>query len=210
MKPFKKKVKEKIKQYSNEEYLDGYINDEFLTDDGKADIFLNINSLDELYDYKTAYAQTDLHEKVYKHIDAKASMLNNDIPLKLRIIGMKFDNKEQEQIKHIITEHYAIELYKIQKRYRRHRTKAINLLLLGIVFSMIYAIVALTIETVFIKEVLGFLFSFTLWEAFDEVLFTRGELKYYREVITQKLLMEVVFEDVEQEDYELDKEKEVK
>ncbi len=200
MNSFKKKVKEKIKKYSKEEYLDGYINDEFLTDDGKADIFLNINHLEELYDFKTAYAQTDLNEKVYKHIDTKASMLNNDIPLKLRIIGMQFDNKEQEQIKHIITEHYAIELYKIQKRFRRHNIKAINLLLLGIMFLLIYAIIALTLETVFIKEVLGFLFSFTLWEAFDEVLFTQGELKYQREVITQKLLMDIIFDDVEKEE----------
>ncbi len=200
MNSYKKKVKEKIKKYSKEEYLDGYINDEFLTDDGKADIFLNINHLEELYDFKTAYAQTDLNEKVYKHIDTKASMLNNDIPLKLRIIGMQFDNKEQEQIKHIITEHYAIELYKIQKRFRRHNIKAINLLLLGIMFLLIYAIIALTLETVFIKEVLGFLFSFTLWEAFDEVLFTQGELKYQREVITQKLLMDIIFDDVEKEE----------
>ena len=38
------KLKEKIKIYSKEEYLDGYIKNEFLTDDGNANIFLNINT----------------------------------------------------------------------------------------------------------------------------------------------------------------------
>ena len=97
MTSIKKKVKEKIKIYSKEEYLDGYIENEFLTDDGKADIFLNINHLDELYDFKTAYSQVDLNKSVYDLIDTKSSMLNNDIPLKLVIMGMHFDSKEQEE-----------------------------------------------------------------------------------------------------------------
>ena len=36
-------MKEKIRQYSNEHYLDGYIENEFLTQDGDADIYLNID-----------------------------------------------------------------------------------------------------------------------------------------------------------------------
>ena len=48
MSNFKKKVKEKIKQYSKDEYLAGYIQNEYLTKDGDADIYLNINSLNDL------------------------------------------------------------------------------------------------------------------------------------------------------------------
>ena len=195
MTSIKKKVKEKIKIYSKEEYLDGYIENEFLTDDGKADIFLNINHLDELYDFKTAYSQVDLNKSVYDLIDTKSSMLNNDIPLKLVIMGMHFDSKEQEEIEHIISEHYAIELYKIQKKYKRYNTKVVNLLLLGIAFLLAYAIVAITTETVFIKEVIGFLFSFALWEAFDALIYTQSDIKLQRESITQKLIMDIEFKE---------------
>ena len=83
------KLKEKIKIYSKEEYLDGYIKNEFLTDDGNANIFLNINTKEELFDPKTIGNQLDLNEKIYEYIDRKASMLNNNIPLKLIIIGRK-------------------------------------------------------------------------------------------------------------------------
>ena len=44
----KKQVREKIKIYSNDSYLDGYIKNEYLTDDGDADIFLKVESKDSL------------------------------------------------------------------------------------------------------------------------------------------------------------------
>ena len=50
---FEKKMKEKIKQYSDKNYLDGYINKEYLTEDGDADIFLHLRSRDELFDIRT-------------------------------------------------------------------------------------------------------------------------------------------------------------
>ena len=50
MNDFKKKVKEKIKLYSNDQYLDGYIQNEFLTEDGDADIYLNIKHKEDIFD----------------------------------------------------------------------------------------------------------------------------------------------------------------
>ena len=48
---FQDKKNDKIKKYSRREYLDGYIKNEFLTEDGDADLFLNIHSYDELFDF---------------------------------------------------------------------------------------------------------------------------------------------------------------
>ena len=62
----KKEVKKKIDQYSNKEYLDGYIKSEYLTADGDADIFLNINNIEEFYDEKTLANQLDLNSEVYE------------------------------------------------------------------------------------------------------------------------------------------------
>ena len=78
MNDFKNKVKEKIKLYSKDEYLDGYIKNEYLTKDGDADIYLNIESLDDLFDTRTSGNQIELNNDIYEFIENKTSMLEND------------------------------------------------------------------------------------------------------------------------------------
>lgn len=193
MNDFKKKMKEKIKKYSNKEYLNGYIKKEFLTDDEDADIYLTINDKSELFDSRTSGEQIDLCSEIYEYIEEKSSMLENDIQIELHINGINFDSKEQELIKHIIKEHYAIELYKIQKEYIRCKDKIIALIAFGIVMLGLYISVYNILNIPFIFEVMSFLFSFALWEAFDSLIYTFSDLKKEREAITQNLLINVTF-----------------
>ena len=197
MNNIRKKVKEKIKKYSNEEYLDGYIKNEFLTDNGNADIFLKIKNKDELFDPRTYGNQLDLNKDVYDFIDNKSSMLDNNICLNIHIMGIELDKSEIEKIKHIINEHYAIELYKIQKEYRRYKSKVFKLLLLGVAFLDFYIAISISFSSPLILEVLGFLFSFTLWEAFDAFIYAMSDLRRERESITQRLLITVDIENKE-------------
>ena len=190
----KDKVKEKIKQYSNNEYLDGYIKNEFLTDDGDADILLKINNKDELFDSKTCNNQLDLNSEIYDYIDMKTSMLNNDIKLNLRIISDKLNQSDEEKVKHIINEHYAIELYKIQKKYKKYKSRIFKLVLAGLFFLSCYALITFNYSSRFFIEIFVFLFSFTLWKALETFIYTLSEIKYEREAITQKLIMEIVFD----------------
>ena len=46
----------------------------------------------------------------------------------------------------------------------------------------------------FLLEVFGFMFSFTLWEAFEYLIYDMVDIKRERESITQKLLMNIDFE----------------
>ena len=194
MNDFKNKVKEKIKQYSNEQYLDGYIKNEFLTDDGDADIYLNINSKDELFDSRTTGNQLDLCRDVYEYIEEKTSMLENDVQISLHIIGRKISQKDQELVKHILKEHYAVELYKKHKEYKSYKSKIISLFLVGFISVLCYLLLYLYTDFEFFLEVFGFVFSFALWEAFDLLLYDFSDVKYEREAITQNLLIDVVFE----------------
>ena len=93
MDDFKGKVKEKIRQYSNEQYLDGYIKKEFLTDDGDADIYINIDEKYDLFDSWTVGNQIDLETDIYDYIEEKTAMLGNHVPINLHIIGCKFKPK---------------------------------------------------------------------------------------------------------------------
>ncbi len=188
------KVKEKIKQYSNDEYLDGYIKNEFLTNDGDADILLNINNKDELFDSKTSDNQLDLKNDIYEYIDNESSMLNNNIKLNLKIISNKLSKNNEGIIKHIINEHYAIELYKIEKKYKMYKNIIFRLVLSGLLFLSTYALITFNFTSKFFIEIFGFLFSFTLWKALETYIYTLNEIKYERESITQKLIMEIVFD----------------
>jgi len=193
MNTFKKKMKEKIKIYSNDQYLDGYIKNEFLTDDGDADIFLKLHNKNELFDERTVADQKELLNSVYEYIEDKTSVLSSSVKIHLHFIGVELNSREQGIARHILKEHYAIELYKIQKEYSKYRNKIIGLIIIGFLCLIAYLLLYLNTDFNFFLEVFGFLFSFSLWEAFDCYLYTFSDIKETRIAITQNLLMDVDF-----------------
>ena len=195
MNNFKARMKEKIKMYSNKEYLDGYIKNEFLTDDGDADIFLNIEEKSDLFDSRTVGDQLDLVSDIYDFIEENTSMLENDVQIHLHILGIELDSKEQGAVKHILKEHFAIELYKVEKDYKRIKKKIFKLIAIGIVSFISYLLFNLYVNYNFFLEVFGFLFSFALWEGLDSILYDFTSVKNEREAICQNLLMNVDFDE---------------
>jgi hypothetical protein len=193
MKTYKEKVKEKIKQYSNDEYLKGYIRNEYMTDDKDADIYLNLTKKEELFDSRTRGRQLDLNPEIYEYIESKTSMLESDIQIELHITGIKLSDYEQGVVRHLIKEHYAIELYKTQKEYKEIRNKICKLLFIGLLSFFLYIFVFFETESAFGVEVLGFLFSFALWEGFDAMIYSFKEIKDEREAVTQNLLINIEY-----------------
>ena len=193
MNTFKKKMKEKIKIFSNDQYLDGYIKNEFLTDDGDADIFLKLHNKSELFDERTVGHQKELLNSVYEYIEDKTSVLSSSVKIHLHFIGVELNSREQGIARHILKEHYAIELFKIQKEYSKYRNKIIGLIIIGFLCLIAYLLLYLNTDFNFFLEVFGFLFSFSLWEAFDCYLYTFSDIKETRIAITQNLLMDVDF-----------------
>ena len=196
MNNFNEKVKEKIKQYSNQEYLNGYIKEEFLTDDGDADIFIYLESKDELFDSRTRGKQKELNSDIYEFIEEKSSMLDNDTKINFHINGIELTSKEQGLVKHLFKEHYAIELYKSQNEYLKTKNKIFKLIVLGLTSFLLYIFFFFATDFDFFIEVFGFIFSFALWEGFDAMIYSLSEIKEEREAITQNLLMEIEFNDV--------------
>lgn len=193
MNEFQKKLKEKIKQYSNKEYMHEYTRREFLTADQDADIFLKIKDKDELFDARTMNHQVDLNPEVYTYLEDKASMLENDIKISLHIIGNELTGEEQAKVQHMFKEHYAVELYKIQKAYNKEKTKIVTMFSFGLLTFGLYFILLNFIDFEFLFEVLSFIFSFAIWEALDGIIYTLSEIKEERESITQNLLINVTF-----------------
>ena len=180
--------------YSNKEYLDGYINNEYLTSDGDADIKLRLKDKVELFDYHTVGNQKELTKEFYDFIEEKSSMLDNNIQLNLHILGLDLTEKEKGITKHIIKEHYAIELYKVQREYRRINKIIISLFSIGLISLLIYALIFYSEGSKFFIEVFGFVFSFALWKAIENIIYDMSRIKYRRDEVAQKLLMDIDFD----------------
>lgn len=193
-------MKEKIKTYSNKEYLAEYMKNEYTTLDKDADVYLNIGERDEIFDSWTIENQIDLENDIYEFIEEKIEMLECDIPINLHILGYEFTSKEEGMIKHLFKEHYSIELYKIQREYKKTRNKAINMLVIGFVSLLIYFYFIIFTDNDIPSEIFAFLFSFSLWESFDSIIYNLSEIKEQREKITQLLLMDVDFENERDDD----------
>ena len=110
-------------------------------------------------------------------------------------LGMRADDDGFiGNVKKIIREHYAIELYKSQREYKLNKYKMVTLILLGIIMLSIYAIVYIWTKSAFLLEVFGFLFSFALWQAFEIFMYDLSDIRFNSESIAQKLLMNIDFE----------------
>ena len=192
---FKKKMNEKIKEYSNEKYLRGYIENEYDLNENGANIYMQIFSKNELFDSRTIGKQKSLTDNLYNFIESKSAMLDNDIPLNLQIIGYSFPSRAQEEIRHLIKEHYSIELYKVQKEYKKTLKKTTYLMLIGFIFLLIYVSIILFTESNVASEIFAFLFTYTLWEALHGIIYVLSKLKAKRAAITQTLLMNVEFKE---------------
>ena len=195
MNNFKKKMKEKIKMYSNKKYLKGYMTKEFLTSDKDADIYFYMSEDVQLFDPRTKGNQLSLDNSFYDFIEEKTDMLENDVQIHLHIMNSNLDSKEQGMVKHMIKEHYAIELYKVQKEFSKCRNKILHLSTVGITIFLIYMFLFDVFYSNFLFEVLSFVFSFSLWEALDAIIYTLSDIKYARENITQDLLTNVSFDE---------------
>lgn len=194
---FKEKMKDNFDKYSNEEYLESYLKSEFLTDDGDADIFLNINKKDELFDSKTVGKQLSIKKDIFDYIEEKSSILNYDIQLHLHIIGTNFNNKEKEKIRRLMHEHYSIELYKNKKEYDRYKRNLFILITIGLISFALYAFLFFKTNLNFSLELFCFIFSFALWEAFDYYIYMYSDIRDERNNIMQNLLMNIDFDNKE-------------
>ncbi|MBQ3298430.1 MAG: hypothetical protein IJG97_06545 [Bacilli bacterium] len=199
MNDFNTKLKEQIKKYSNKQYLDKYIQEEYLTEDGEADIFIKLTNKNQLFDERTFGNQLDLDSNIYEFVEEKSSMLDSSVQIRLNIVGLHLTKEEQNQVRDIIKEHYAIELYKIQKEYNKYRNEIFKLVLIGIFSLIFYGFLDLNTTLTFFMEVMCFIFSFALWQAFENIIYDFRDVKETRKDITQNLLMNVTFDEKEKD-----------
>lgn len=194
MNDFKIKMKNKIKDYSNDYFMDDYIKKEFDINNGNANIYIYLNNIDELVDSRTRGNQTELLSSIYEYFESKSSMLENDIKITFHIEGLNLTDNDRLLVRNLFKEHYSIELYKAQNEYKDIKNKILKLIVLGLSSFILYLIFFFNSNFEFFLEVFGFIFSFALWEGFDAMIYSLSEAEDIREAVTQNLLTEIVFE----------------
>ena len=154
---------------------------------------MKISNKNQLFDERTMDKQFDLLNDVYEFVEHKTSMLDSSVQIRFHIIGLDLSEKEQEKVKHTIKEHYAIELYKIQKEYIKYRNEILVLILIGILSLLFYAFLYFNTTWDFFMEVFCFIFSFALWQGIENMIYDFKDVRDLRKDITQNLLMHVSF-----------------
>ena len=199
MDKFKKKMKSKMKQFYNNEYLFNYIRNEYSTDDNDLDIYYKVYRYEDLFDTRTLGHQIALRQDFFDYIEYKTEMAGNFIPINLHIIGMKLSGDEKGVIRHLIKEHYSVELYKIQKEYRKLVNKSLNMIFIGEISLALYFIIESISNSFIPSQIFGFLFSFSLWEAFDTIFYKLPDIRKKRNLYAQGLLTKVDYHDEDEE-----------
>ena len=122
-------------------------------------------------------------------------MLDSSVQIQFHITGLHLSKEDQGRVQHIIKEHYAIELYKVQKEYLKFRNEIIKLIIIGFASLVCYGFLYFFTTFDFFMEMFCFLFSFALWEGFENIIYDFRDVRELRQDITQNLLMHVVFDE---------------
>ena len=109
-------------------------------------LFLKLHNKSELFDERTVGHQKELLNSVYEYIEDKTSVLSSSVKIHLHFIGVELNSREQGIARHILKEHYAIELYKIQKEYSKYRNKIIGLIIIGLLCLVAYLLLYLNTD----------------------------------------------------------------
>ena len=184
-----------VNKYSSKKSLDSYIDREFINEEGYAVININLYNGVQLFEPFSYKNQLELNSEIYDYIDNKVAVIPKDIPLKVIFRGKKISEKNQNEIKKLIREHYAIKLYEKQKELNLNRDKTIILAMLGIAMLFLYFYLSVRYNNTLFLEIFSIVASFSIWEAADFFILGRTKINVERFHITQKLIQEIEFEE---------------
>ena len=150
-----------------------YVERNYIREDGKAVIPIDLNSIDDLY-MKHDYKKLVLSDDVADYIEEIASI----IPFKYDIVFQfhchKISEEEQERIQKIIKNNFGMEIDDID--YENRMTGYISILLF--IIGVVILIVAYALEGKILKLIDELLFIagwVILWDMMESVIFTNNE-----------------------------------
>lgn len=104
-----------------------HLGQEYLCEDGKAQIDIFLSDKSELFNPLTVGQQRDLSPSVYQLIDEKMYTISLKDPVRLCFLGRIPDIQEQEAVKEMLQRHYMYLVHDKTEDLRINRLKTICL-----------------------------------------------------------------------------------
>lgn len=167
--------------------------DEFLCEDGKAQIDLNLNDGIELFNPLSFGKQRDLNSAVHELIDAKLHMIPLIYPIRICFHGKLPDSHEQQEIREVIRRHYSDILCDKKEDLRINLLKTVIMTIFGVALLTIYFALELTLSNPVFMEFLSIAGWVAAWEAVDSWFLQRKAIRMEYLSAGQAVLSEVRF-----------------
>lgn len=189
----KRKLNEKIKKYeSSMKPIQDYFFHEYINEDNRIQIDINIYKEFDIFDPLSMGKQKDLNKEIYDFIDEKIHMIPYKYEICICFHNSNLAKKEEKEIKSILEEHYYLILQEKRINLRINTIKIISLTVIGMLLLSLYFILEIKSNNPVFMEFLSIAGTFSLWEAVDFYLLERRELKIERLNAGQVALSQII------------------
>ena len=166
---------------------------EYLCDDGRAQIDVNLFDGAELFNPLTYQKQRDLSGAIYELIDEKLYTIPLKYPVRICFHGHVPDGDTQQTVREVIQEHYMYTLRDKKEDLRINRLKTIGLAIFGVILLTLYFALELSASNPVFMELLSIAGWVAAWEAVESWFLERKSIKLEYLSAGQAVLAEVAF-----------------
>ncbi len=166
---------------------------EYLCDDGRAQIDVNLFDGAELFNPLTYQKQRDLNSAIYELIDEKLYTIPLKYPVRICFHGHVPDGDTQQTVREVIQEHYMYTLRDKKEDLRINRLKTIGLAIFGVILLTLYFALELSASNPVFMELLSIAGWVAAWEAVESWFLERKSIRLEYLSAGQAVLAEVAF-----------------
>ncbi len=182
---------EKLKKYQKEKFKHFKQVNELKIDDDEAYIELKVNDLESITNKFSISGNISLTQEFYDAIEKKNAFIPLDFPLVLEIHSSNFNAEEKILVRKLIKNHFTLVCIEKEMELKSIKRKSRFFLACGIIgFILLFFLSNFYFGFFsYLKEILSFISSFSLWEFSELLLFEQDDLK--EEIIKYKHLSKV-------------------
>lgn len=166
---------------------------EYLCEDGRAQIDVNLLDGAELFNPLTYQRQRDLSGAIYELIDEKLYTIPLKYPVRICFHGQVPDEETQQAVRDVIREHYMYTLRDKKEDLRINRLKTICMALFGVILLTLYFALELSASNPVFMEFLSIAGWVAAWEAVESWFLERKSIRMEYLCAGQAVLSEVAF-----------------
>lgn len=173
--------------------LEEMFTDEYLCEDGKAQIDVNLCKDAEIFHPLSFGKQHDLTNEIYSLIDEKLHVIPLKYAVRICFCGQILSEKQQKEVQGLLLQHYLRSLRNKKADLRVNFIKTMWMTIVGILLLSIYFALDLIASNPVFMEFLSIAGWVAAWEAVDSWFLQRKALRIEYWHAGRAALCEVVF-----------------